>query len=91
MNKINYKEAIDLMLKYNQDKNEVGVFTDNGWGEGVENDRVFSIILNGDGQNPLAYISRDTFEKLKTNRLIGSNILKTYKDRTYHEFEPDCT
>jgi len=70
----NYEQAIKILDKL--DKPEV--FWDMGWGDSA---LYISLINDGDGQKPLAYISRETFVKLKKNNLLGENILQTHKAR----------
>lgn len=84
MKDLNYEEALLLLKELKKQYDCVQVFTDRGWGDDPEVSTIYSIIIDGDGQNPKAYITEDTFNELKKNKVIGKNCLQTYKARTLH-------
>lgn len=84
---VNYDEAIKTMQEIRKETEDVGIFTDRGWGDDFSINRIYDIIKDGNGQKPIANISKDVFTKLRKNNIIGENILQTYKDRTFHLFQ----
>lgn len=81
---LDYAAAAALMHKiFEKQTLDVSVFVDGGWGDRPTN---ISIIADGDGQNPLAYVSKETYERLQASRVIGQNNLRTYKSRFNHPY-----
>ena len=73
-----------VMMAAHADK-DPGVFWDRGWGDDGELPMI-SIILDGDGQNPIGFITRDTYDLLLEDKRIGPNGLHTFKARRWHAF-----
>lgn len=84
--KVSYNEAINIMKTIRKKTNDIGVFTDRGWGDDPTIEICYDIVKNGNGQKPIAWIVKETFLKLLENKIIGKNILQTYKARTFHLF-----
>lgn len=82
------KEAIDLMRELRKDSKNVhiAVFWDRGWGD-VGNAINISIIVNGNGQKPIAWITKEVYKELLTKRHIKPNSLRTFKARKCHDYE----
>jgi hypothetical protein len=83
LSNLGFVEAIQLMESLIQKTNDVGVFLNKGWGD---SSLEITIIINGDGQNPLASINYDTYTKLLDSKIIGPNCLQTFKARKFHPF-----
>jgi hypothetical protein len=60
-------EALDLMKKL---PGEVAVYVDKR-----ERPRTYSIITDGNGQNPHAEISHDVFNQLRQECIIGTSVM----------------
>lgn len=86
MKETNYRQAIDLMDSIKKETDDIGIFIDNGWGDS-EQPTYYTIIKDGDGQKPLAWISKDTYDLLRENNLVGPNRLQTFKARRFHYFK----
>ena len=87
MNIVSYDEAVSIMDIERKETEDIGIFTDNGWGDDPDCIRTYHIVKDGNGQKPIADITKETFDSLISNSLIGSNILQTFKDRTFHNFK----
>lgn len=85
---VNYDEAISIMEKIKKETDDIAVFTDHGWGDDPSMETEYTIIRDGDGQNPLAHITQNTFARLREEGLIGPNRLQTFKARTLHYYTP---
>ena len=83
---LNYHQAISCMIELKKETNDVGIFTDRGWGDDPEVETSYDIIIDGNGQKPVAWITKETFNLLLKNKIIGPNTLLTYKARTFHDF-----
>lgn len=83
---IDYNAALKLMNVLQTGYDNIEVFTDRGWGDDPQRKRAYHIIIDGNGQEPVAEISKETFQKLRKNGFLGENILETYKARTLHAF-----
>ena len=81
----NIEEAVNIMSEIKLETEDVGVFTDMGWG-GTGAERTYEIIKNGRGQSPIAEMHKSIFIELKKNKIIGENTLTSYKARTFHRF-----
>ncbi len=81
---ISYEECIELMKNLYQQTHDVSVFYDRGWGDSPLN---ISIITDGYGSRPHAYISYETYQKLLNNNIIGQNDLRTFKARRNHQYK----
>lgn len=69
-----------------EDHEWVSVFWDRGWrdsGQPLE----ISIIVDGDGQDPKAWITREVYQELLPTGTIQPNSLKTFKARKLHDFK----
>lgn len=62
------------------------IFYDRGWGDSGQKAAI-SIINDGDGQFPYIFMSKKVYESLKERKLIGENILQTFKARKIHKFD----
>ena len=76
---LDFDAAVELM----QRTDEAEVFVDEGWGDTA---LMATIIRDGDGENPLAAISKATLTRLLTEGRIGPNCLQTFKARRLHPF-----
>lgn len=81
------EEAITLMDRLAADHEWVAVFWDRGWGDSGQVAEI-SIIVDGDGQNPKAYITADVYRRLCDAGTVGPNSLETFKARRVHDYEP---
>lgn len=63
----------------------VSVFWDRGWGDNGEVAEI-SIIVDGDGQSPLAWLTREVYAELLRRQSIAPNSLNTFKARKLHDF-----
>lgn len=86
MKDVDYDEAIRIMSGIKKETSNIGIVTDRGWDDDPTTETTYSIIKDGHGQKPLAYISKDTFDRLRKNNEIDENCLLTYKARTFHLF-----
>jgi hypothetical protein len=64
----------------------VSVFWDRGWGDSGQTAEI-SIIVNGNGQEPLAWLTAEVYRALRDQRTVGENTLMTYKKRRVHDFK----
>lgn len=62
----------------------VSVFWNRGWGDSPTD---ISIIVDGDGQNPRAQITRDVYTTLVSNQVIGANTYVGFKARRIHDYK----
>lgn len=83
-----YNEAIKIMEDIKKETEDVGIFTDRGWGDDPSIETAYDIVRDGHGSKPIAWITKETFDLLIKNKEIGENILQTYKARTFHLFRP---
>lgn len=63
----------------------VAVFWDRGWGDSGQVAEI-SIITDGDGQNPHAFLTPQVYELLRVQDIIEPNSLQTFKARKIHKF-----
>lgn len=63
----------------------VAVFWDRGWGDSGQVAEI-SIIEDGNGQNPRAFITADVYAALREAGTIEPNSLHTFKKRRIHDF-----
>lgn len=78
------RAAKALMQKvFDTETLDVAVFVDRGWGNSP---LAITIIKNGDGQNPIASLSKNTYQELLNAGVIAPNNLQTYKARQNHQF-----
>lgn len=81
---LEYAEAAALMHKiFEKQTLDVSVFVDSGWGNAPTE---ISIIVDGNGQGPVAYITKEAYEKLLQAGVIGENNLYTFKARRNHPY-----
>lgn len=64
----------------------VSVFWDRGWGDSDQKAEI-SIIVEGDGQNPKAWITFDVYAQLTYGKVIGENTYMGYKKRRLHDYK----
>lgn len=65
----------------------VSVFWDRGWGDSGEEAEI-SIIEDGNGQAPRAYITASVYERLVVSGTVAPNSLRTFKARKLHDYKP---
>lgn len=82
---LSYDEAIKKFNQLAKKTEDVAVFIDRGWGHSGE-EATYEIVTDGNGQNPHAKIEEETFKKLRENKILGGNVLQTFKARRYHPF-----
>lgn len=80
--------ALGMLELLRKDHEWVSVFWDRGWGDHGEK-AVISIIVDGDGQKPLAYITKSVYKELLADGTIEPNTLQTFKARRLHDFRPE--
>lgn len=89
-----YHEAVDLLHELGRTHDWVSVFWDRGWGDSGQKVEI-SIIVDGDGQNPKAWITPEVYRELRDAKVIGDNTYMGYKKRRLHDFktppEPELT
>lgn len=64
----------------------VSVFWDRGWGDSGEKAEI-SIIVDGNGQQPKAWITPEVYKDLRERGIVQPNSLKTFKARRVHNFK----
>lgn len=64
----------------------VSVFWDRGWGDSGQVAEI-SIIVDGNGQEPKAWLIHDVYNQLRADGVIAANSLKTFKARRIHDFK----
>lgn len=88
------EEAHALLRELAETHDWVSVFWDRGWGDSGQVAEI-SIIVDGNGQKPKAFVTPEVYKELRDRKLIASNSLKTYKARRVHNFKapppPDTT
>lgn len=81
---LDFAEACNLLRKlFNTKSLDVSVFYDAGWGSSPAQ---VSIVLDGNGQGPLAYVTLETYERLQAAGVVGPNNLRTFKARRSHPY-----
>lgn len=90
MKYLGFEKAVSLMEAIRKETRDIGVFTDRGWGDDPDCETSYTIIKDGHGQNPLAHITKETFEQLKKDKLIGPNRYRGYKARAWHGFKENA-
>lgn len=76
-------DARSLLAQLAESNDWVSVFWDKGWGDSPLE---ISIIVDGDGQAPRAYLTNDVYRQLLADGTIRVNSLKTYKARRLHDY-----
>lgn len=66
----------------------VSVFWDRGWGDSGQPLEI-SIIVDGNGQKPIAWITKEVYKELLATGVIEPNTLQTFKARRLHDFQPE--
>lgn len=64
----------------------VSVFWDRGWGDGGQTAEI-SIIVDGNGQEPVAWLTSDVYRTLVADKTVAANSLKTFKARRVHDYK----
>lgn len=77
------QEAEDLLAELASTHEWVSVFWDRGWGDSPLE---ISIIVDGNGQNPKAVISKEIYHDLLDLGAIRTNSLQTFKARKLHDY-----
>lgn len=80
------EDATNLMAELAASNEWVAVFWDRGWGDSGQPVDI-SIIVDGDGQNPKAWITPDVYTELLKQHTIAPNSLQTFKARRIHDFK----
>jgi hypothetical protein len=80
--------AVSLLESLRKEHDWVSVFWDRGWGDSGQKAEI-SIIVNGNGQKPLAYITKSVYKELLSSGVIEPNTLQTFKARRLHDFRPE--
>lgn len=87
-------EAHALLRELAEAHEWVSVFWDRGWGDSGQKAEI-GIIVDGNGQQPKAWITPEVYAELRGQKLIAANSLKTFKARRIHDFKtpppPDTT
>lgn len=78
-----FDSAVDYMKQLRRDGKEPEIFVDRGWGNAPLQ---ISIIVDGNGQHPLAIITEETYRRMLAEKVIGGNCLRTMKARKLHPF-----
>jgi len=68
---------------YDTETLDVAVFVDQGWGNLPIQ---ISIIKDGNGQGPVAFITPAAYEELLRAQVIDTNNLRTFKSRKNHQY-----
>lgn len=76
---LDFDAAVDLMRR----TEDPDVFTDRGWGD---QPLEITIISCGDGQSPLAKITQETLDRMKREKVVGPNCLRTHKARKLYPY-----
>lgn len=80
-------EAVSMLEQLRETHEWVSVFWDRGWGDSGQPLEI-SIIVDGNGQKPLAWITREVYQELRDQQVIRENTLQTFKARRLHDFRP---
>jgi hypothetical protein len=80
-------DAVEFMTALHRIHGDVGVFWDRGWGDDRQKTEI-TVIVDGDGQIPLARIDPDVYRDLVKDELIGENTYGGFKARRFHDFLP---
>jgi hypothetical protein len=83
-------DAIVLMLRLAAEYEWVSVFWDRGWSDSGQPAEI-SVIADGDGQSPIAWITREVYAELLQRGLVDANSLQTMKARKLHDFVAPST
>jgi len=78
-------ETVAVMNGLASRREWISVFWDRGWGDNGEVAEI-SIIADGDGQAPVAWLTRDVYDRLIERQIISPNSLQTFKARRLHDF-----
>jgi hypothetical protein len=79
-------DAEDLLRELAETHEWVSVFWDRGWGASGQVAEI-SIIVDGDGQQPKARITKSVYAALVDAGTVGENTLMTFKARRIHDFK----
>lgn len=80
------EDAHALLRTLAETHNWVSVFWDRGWGDSGQVAEI-SIIVGGNGQQPLAFVTPDVYRDLLGQKIVEGNSLKTFKARRVHNFK----
>jgi hypothetical protein len=79
-------DARTLLEELAADNDWVSVFWDRGWGDSGQAAEI-SIIVDGDGQNPRAFLTKETYRELVDRKAIQPNSYGGYKARRVHDYK----
>lgn len=77
------EDATAFLIKLAEGDNWVSVFWDKGWGDSPLR---ISIIVDGNGQEPKAYITADVYRALVGTRAVGKDSYGGHKKRRIHDY-----
>ena len=80
------EEATALLADLAEAHDWVSVFWDRGWGDSGQTAEI-SIIIDGNGQEPKAYLTDEAYRVLLADKTIPPNSLKTFKARKPHDYK----
>lgn len=78
-------DAMALMTRLAKRFEWVAVFWDRGWGDHGETAEI-SIIVDGNGQMPYAYLTAELYKELRSRGVIAGNTYGGFKARRVHDF-----
>lgn len=81
-------DAETLLQQLRARHGDVAVFWDKGWGD-ADTALEISVIVDGDGQWPYAYLTESVYERLVVFGVVAPNSLRTFKARKLHDYEPE--
>jgi hypothetical protein len=79
-------EATALMRRLAARFGWVSVFHDRGWGDSDQKAEI-SIMVDGDGDMPAAWLTREVYAALVDQRIVGPDTYGGYKARRIHDFK----
>jgi hypothetical protein len=80
------EEATNTLRELAETHDWVSVFWDRGWGDSGQTAEI-SIIVDGNGQQPKAWVTTEVYKQLVRRHVVGENTLMTYKARRVHDFK----
>lgn len=79
-------EAESLLRELATDHDWVSVFWDRGWGDSGQATEI-SIIVDGNGNQPRASLTKDVYRQLITAGTVGEDTYAGYKARRIHDYK----
>ena len=80
-------EALEFMTELRGGYDDVAVFWDRGWGDSGQQAEI-TVIVDGNGQMPLARLGDGVYRDLVRDELVGANCYGGFKARRFHDFVP---